>query len=267
VRCGARRRSILSRVELPSPHNCRGEWKRMACGSSPSGTSVQPHELNGIAGRDAKLISNSSAASLARALRAAGSFGGLSLTTNLVRVSMRSQSGTCEAYLGVGHLHRGEGELNRKMYRRRPHGPPPWELGGRRAPDAPRRRQPFAFGFRYTHFLYALAPHPPFTTLAVSAEFCLAAHARHDDCESIQFISGLAIREDAVNDAAAIGGVNSTLLLTYGVNDCEARIGTLALADAWAMLRPVPLSEAEHPSEFANPRRVAGRACPWAPPT
>lgn len=45
-------------------------------------------------------------------------------------------------------------------------------------------------------------------------------------CESIQFVSGLALR-------------GRELVLTYGVNDCEARIGRLRLDAVTAMLVPL----------------------------
>ena len=133
--------------------------------------------------------------------------------------------GPCAAYLGIGHMHRGEGERNRRKYRRAPTGKPPW--AGANRPAELRRRQPFSFGYRYTHFFYALEPHAPFRVVATSREFCLAAEQDAADCESIQFVSGLSL---------APGG--ATLLLSYGVNDCEARVGRVALARVWRMLRP-----------------------------
>ena len=101
-------------------HNCRSDNVRgepavhrpmVASLSNGSWTCKTPLPLGPI-GRE-----------LAEMLRAFGNFGGLSLTSHLVHVSPKPN---CEAYLGVGHLHRGEGVLNKYMYRRRPAGPPPW---------------------------------------------------------------------------------------------------------------------------------------------
>ena len=84
------------------------------------------------------------------------------------------------------------------------------------------------WGFQYTHFLYALEPHAPFRVIATSREFCVAAEQDTSDCESIQFVSGLAV---------APGG--STLLLSYGVNDCEAKVSKMPLERVWRMLQPL----------------------------
>ena len=90
-----------------------------------------------------------------------------------------------------------------------------------RVPQLLKRRQPFAFGFRYTHFWYALDAKPPFAIVGASPEFCLASPQDAAECESVQFISGLA-HEAAPGTANHSGG--PTLLLAYGVNDCEARV-------------------------------------------
>ena len=131
----------------------------------------------------------------------------------------------CDALLGIGHLHRGEGILNKRMYRRKPAGPPPWSLAGQKGAGL-RRRQPFAFGSRYTHFWYALEARPPFSVISASAEFCLASPQDSKDCESVQFVSGLLVRGD-------------DLVLAYGVNDCEARLSAIPLSRVRSMLRPL----------------------------
>ena len=174
----------------------------------------------------------------------------LSLTANPILV--RTASG-CSAFLGVGHIHRGDGPLNRWFVRaaadneRRPHYNSSSQGSGRgraraRRHRAPRRRlrwtQPLQFGFAYSHFFYTFAPEPPFRLLATSAEFCLQAAAEPAGvCEQIQFASGLAL-EDGNRTAAAARAQD--LLVTYGVNDCEARIGRLDLERLWPMLRPLP---------------------------
>ena len=72
--------------------------------------------------------------------------------------------------------------------------------------------------------------HVPFRVLATSAEFCLQSQQLESDCEVIQFISGLELSSDET----------STLLVSYGINDCEAKVAKLSLERVWAML--VPLS-------------------------
>ena len=118
-----------------------------------------------------------------------------------------------EVFLGIGHLHRGQ-----------------WsdQLQWRRAQMRlrPRPRSRWRWGFNYSHFLYALDSEPPHRVIATSGEFCVAS-SRGQACESIQMIMGL-VRYDAAR-----------LMLSYGVDDCEARIGLLPLATAEAMLVPV----------------------------
>ena len=218
-------------VHRPKPDNCFGNSNALACGTSPLSTELPHHAVRGIEGRGAKLRTNGTAA-LRRAMHVAGAYGGLSLTSNLVHVTERE--GGCAFYLGVGHLHRGEGELNRMKYRRR-YKPAPWERWGPSSRGTRLlKRQPFKFGYRYSHFFYALAASPPFETVAASGEFCIGLPQDVKDCESVQFISGL------TRDRSPEGG---TLLLSYGVNDCEARLGTMPLRDAVAMLHPLQLED------------------------
>ena len=87
--------------------------------------------------------------------------------------------------------------------RRLRHHPPPTY-----SPTDP-HREPFVFGYRYTHLWYTLQPHPPYRTLATSGEFCIGAEQDRRDCESVQFISGLAL--EARTDPA-----NASLLLSLG---------------------------------------------------
>ena len=79
----------------------------------------------------------------------------------------------------------------------------PWSVRSRRPP-----RQSFAFGFRYTHFFYTLEAHPPFATLAVSPEFCVASSQDATECESVQFISGLAQRRPRADTFGDGSGTN-----------------------------------------------------------
>jgi len=76
------------------------------------------------------------------------------------------------------------------------------------------------------HFFYMLEPDPPFRMVATSGEFCVGSQQDADDCESIQFVSGLAPRAPLEADGACPSSFAPVhLLIAYGVNDCEARPG------------------------------------------
>ena len=202
----------------------------------------------------------------------------LSTTANLLRVrrltatashaatpaaataTASAKHGRCEAYLGIGHVHRGEGGLNRqdrenrKTWRQQRGGGAPGSRGGANATT-------FMFGYDYTHFFYTLSPVPPYQLLSTSAEFCAGSMQDGNDCESVQFISGLAFGASNLSDAAAgnTGGTGDgpgagdagdagdiardgagDIVLSFGVNDCESRLGRIGLARVWSMLVPLP---------------------------
>ena len=199
----------------------------------------------------------------------------LSTTANLLRVrrltatashaatpaaataTASAEHGRCEAYLGIGHVHRGEGRLNRqdrenrKTWRQQRGGGAPRSRGGANATT-------FMFGYDYTHFFYTLSPVPPYQLLSTSAEFCAGSMQDGNDCESVQFISGLAFGASNLSDAAAgnTGGTGDgpgagdagdiardgagDIVLSFGVNDCESRLGRIGLARVWSMLVPLP---------------------------
>ena len=136
----------------------------------------------------------------------------LSTTAHLLKAAPRPG---CEVLLGVGHLHRRDGDM----------------LRGRGAFSV-RRRSAFRWGSNYTHFLYALAVAPPHALLATSGEWCIAS-PEQGQCESVQFVAGIALE-------GAEGHPPDRLLLSYGVNDCEARLGSLPLTRLWESLVPLP---------------------------
>ena len=107
---------------------------------------------------------------------------------------------------------------------------------------------------------------PPFRILALSNEFCIGALQDTSDCESVQFVSGLEAVEAV--EAVAPAGDNGTrvrplrpeqlrraalaaragrrarwtrarLLLSFGVNDCEAKLAQLDLERVWQMPKPL----------------------------
>jgi len=92
-------------------------------------------------------------------------------------------------------------------------------------------QQRFQFGYLYTHFFYTLQDRPPYHMTGTTGEFCIGSAQDAGDCESAQFVSGM-----VADDASGI----SKLLLTFGVNDCEAKLGHIPLAQVGRMLRALP---------------------------
>jgi hypothetical protein len=163
----------------------------------------------------------------------------------------------CQLLLGVGHVHRSDSEKNLRMFGVSKSSPV------RRAMDAHRIAlglgpNEFDFGAHYTHFFYAMQPCAPFAVVAVSEEFCLEAQGAPGDCESVQFISGLehlAASSEVLEVPAAAYSEDSSsvqmqvkseprqtgeeLLLSYGVNDCEAKAGRVRVDRILSMLKPI----------------------------
>ncbi|KAG8459034.1 hypothetical protein KFE25_006579 [Diacronema lutheri] len=83
------------------------------------------------------------------------------------------------------------------------------------------------FGSHYMHFFYALDAAPPHALLAHSAEWCLPHSASDARCEAVQFVTGLELAPDG-----------RTVLLAYGVNDCESKLAVLPLERVRRMLTP-----------------------------
>ena len=113
------------------------------------------------------------------------------------------RSGKLE-YLGVAHFHR---------------------------PNDRKPNQYARFGHHYTHAFYRVerqsdGAHWHLTGL--SPEFVLpsAVAAQRHDAEVIQFVSGLELD-------------GTTIVLAYGINDCEAALTTLNLETVLAMLRDI----------------------------
>ena len=102
---------------------------------------------------------------------------------------------------------------------------------------------PFQFGYRYTHFFYTMSPHPPFRLLATSSEFCLASAQDASDCESVQFISGIELEATGADKSNRTEGRRmrnaDTLLMSYGINDCEAKLARMPLSAVLQMLKPL----------------------------
>lgn len=147
--------------------------------------------------------------------------------------------------LGIAHVYRGRGsEKTEGAAQWDPHAMRGWK----------NFKPPFQFGYDYTHFFYSLSSKPPHQLLATSAEFCLSAVAANGsldsrDCESIQFISGLRLRVPSARAARRSAKTGQPeVLLSFGVNDCEARVAAVPLATVQQMLVPVAAPAAACPS-------------------
>ena len=225
------------------------------CGATPTGTILNLHQISNERshrrGRGGfgwlELLSNATRAELSRA--AVGGFR-LSTTSNLVRLQ---RDDGCAALLGVGHVHRSDGELNQRMAMPDDTGEVLQRRRRRRGARKDRAAQsfrndsivssnashtkapssPFMWGYHYTHFFYLTEAHAPFRVVATSGEFCLQSQQDKNDCESIQFISGLTV-------APSESDATNTLLLSYGINDCESKVAKLPIDRVWSMLRPLP---------------------------
>lgn len=81
------------------------------------------------------------------------------------------------------------------------------------------------FASHYMHFFYVLALEAPHYMVAHSAEFCLPHSATDRRCEVVQFVTGIEFSHD-----------RESLILTYGVNDCESKLARLEMAQLWRLL-------------------------------
>jgi len=100
----------------------------------------------------------------------------------------------------------------------------------------------------YTHVFVALSDDKPFDVLAVSGEWCFShkesfgvGGAVELLCEGVQFVSGL-----------ALAGHDSRLVLTFGVNDCDARIVSLTWKQVLEKLRLPKDWKRGRPSRMSN---------------
>ena len=104
-------------------------------------------------------------------------------------------------YLGIGHFHRPPG----------------------------RDANPYArFGHHYTHAFFTVPSSPPFHLKRLSPEFLLPSKAVHEDAEIIQFMSGLELVD------------SETMVIAYGINDCEGAAVYIDLSKIEELLRDVP---------------------------
>ena len=155
----------------------------------------------------------------------------ISPTAHLIRIDGKRRDGSrCHALLGVGHLHRGDGAKIHKGCHENYCKVRFWHSS-----NGWHQRQPFQFGYLYTHFFYTLHDRAPHGITATTGEFCIGAAQDAADCESTQFISGI----------EHFGAGRDRLLLAFGVNDCEAKVGVVALRRIAQMLRAMPGEEAE----------------------
>ena len=102
-----------------------------------------------------------------------------------------------------------------------------------------------------------MEPQPPFRLIAASNEFCLASTQDPTDCESVQFVSGISLdppepqwrhqraggrrgrRQTFLGaDADYLLEVH-TLLLSFGINDCESKLARMRMERVWSLLQPL----------------------------
>mmetsp|Transcript_14765 Transcript_14765/g.33627 ORF Transcript_14765/g.33627 Transcript_14765/m.33627 type:complete len:443 (-) Transcript_14765:56-1384(-) len=84
----------------------------------------------------------------------------------------------------------------------------------------------------YTHFWYGFRDEPPFDIVLVGNEFCFAHLEAEVDptdpvCEGVQFVAGVARHPSE----------KGKVLVTYGVQDCDARVAVLDLKSIFKTLR------------------------------
>ena len=121
-------------------------------------------------------------------------------------------------FLGIGHLHRGG--VNTSLAR---------------------------WGHHYNHFFFTVHAQTG-ALLRISTEFCFAALAQRltkqsNVCEVIQFASTLSLEDSGTNAASSnrheytlLPSPSAQILVSYGVNDCEAAILKL---DLWTEVLPL----------------------------
>jgi hypothetical protein len=83
------------------------------------------------------------------------------------------------------------------------------------------------YGFDYFHHFLLFDDRPPWTVRSMSAGWCLPTAEKSSMCEAIQF--GMSMVLDADD--------TTTLLITYGVNNCTSRVARLPLLDVLALAR------------------------------
>ena len=124
------------------------------------------------------------------------------------------------------------------------------KVGGRGATRAPLRdfivgaQLPCVMPYDSAWMYHAAdTSHPPFRLLATSSEFCLASAQDASDCESVQFISGIELEATGADKSNRTEGRRmrnaDTLLMSYGINDCEAKLARMPLSAVLQMLKPL----------------------------
>eukprot|EP00928_Gymnodinium_smaydae_P089077 TRINITY_DN7307_c0_g2_i2.p1 TRINITY_DN7307_c0_g2~~TRINITY_DN7307_c0_g2_i2.p1 ORF type:complete len:589 (-),score=52.36 TRINITY_DN7307_c0_g2_i2:227-1993(-) len=84
---------------------------------------------------------------------------------------------------------------------------------------------PFKYGFAYSHRFFTIQGEPPFEKTRISKEFCI--RASNGKCESVQFVMSM----EPLGDGR--------VLLTYGANDCTAKLALLNASTILQLLQPV----------------------------
>merc|ERR1719221_1188318 len=67
------------------------------------------------------------------------------------------------------------------------------------------------YGYNYQQYFILFDRKPPFETLHVSPSFCFVSGTKSSRCESVQLVGSTLVE-------------GADLLITYGINDCEAAV-------------------------------------------
>jgi hypothetical protein len=95
---------------------------------------------------------------------------------------------------------------------------------------------------QYTNFVYSFQDTPPFAVQAVSTEFCLSRFKNPElkkkkkkmlVCETLQIMMGLEINP-----------ARTHFIVTYGVNDCDARLAMVKIETVLDMMQEVSTADA-----------------------
>ena len=81
-----------------------------------------------------------------------------------------------------------------------------------------------SYGATYFHYFILTEADPPWRVLAQSEAWCLPSASNYRRCEIIQFVTAAILSSDEIDSS-------TQLTLGFGVNDCDARVQHLPLAD------------------------------------
>jgi len=108
-------------------------------------------------------------------------------------------------FLGVGHIVRGNGGTPKQLT----------------------ARETLVTNHHYTNSFFTISGSAPYHMRRLGTEFCLESSQFGGDCETLQFVSSLALEGDKLH-------------VGYGIMDCEAAVMTMNLSQALSTLQLLP---------------------------